>query len=85
MKVIPIDGRSVPDPARGYACLPEAGRNVAMSSYWMKRIAAGDVKVEEQAETAPPETETEQPEIETPPPEPDTAAPPVTTKRSRKS
>jgi hypothetical protein len=71
MKVIPIDGRSVPDPARG-DLLPESGRNVEPSSYWLARIAAGDVREEPPAN-------------EVPPPDSDTSAPKVTTKRSRKS
>ncbi|HCR8627892.1 TPA: DUF2635 domain-containing protein, partial [Shigella flexneri] len=32
----------VPDPARG-DLLPSEGRNVEESSYWFRRIAAGDV------------------------------------------
>lgn len=44
MFVIPKKGRSVPDPLRG-DLLPERGRNVAPSSYWLRRLAAGDVKV----------------------------------------
>lgn len=67
MKVIPNDGRSVPDPARG-DLLPESGRNVEPSSYWLARKAAGDVR------EAPPES----PE-DTPP-----KAPTAKTKRSRK-
>lgn len=42
MFVIPVNGRSVPDPARG-DLLPENGRNVPETSYWFRRIADGDV------------------------------------------
>lgn len=42
MFVKPLKGRSVPDPARG-DLLPVEGRNVEESSYWFRRIAAGDV------------------------------------------
>lgn len=47
MKLKPLNGRSVPDPARG-DLLPADGRNVEKSSYWLRRLAAGDV---EQVET----------------------------------
>lgn len=42
MFVKPLKGRSVPDPARG-DLLPSGGRNVEENSYWLRRIAAGDV------------------------------------------
>jgi hypothetical protein len=42
MFVKPLKGRSVPDPARG-DLLPVEGRNVEESSYWFRRLAAGDV------------------------------------------
>lgn len=42
MFVKPLKGRSVPDPARG-DLLPSDGRNVEENSYWLRRIAAGDV------------------------------------------
>lgn len=42
MFVKPMKGRSVPDPARG-DLLPSDGRNVEENSYWLRRIAAGDV------------------------------------------
>ncbi|QBH98413.1 DUF2635 domain-containing protein [Limnobaculum zhutongyuii] len=42
MHVIPVKGRSVPDPALG-DLLPEKGRNVTPNGYWYRRIAAGDV------------------------------------------
>lgn len=42
MHVTPTSGLSVPDPARGDV-LPETGRNVEKSSYWLRRISAGDV------------------------------------------
>lgn len=49
MKLKPVGGRSVPDPARG-DLLPKEGRNVEMSTYWLRRIKAGDV-TEVKAET----------------------------------
>lgn len=42
MFLIPVKGRSVPDPARG-DLLPEKGRNVEPCMYWYRRLAAGDV------------------------------------------
>lgn len=44
MFVIPVKGRTVPDPLRG-DILPAEGRNVPLSSYWLRRQKAGDVKV----------------------------------------
>ena len=44
MFVIPVKGREVPDPLRG-DLLPETGRNVPASSYWLRRIEDGDVEV----------------------------------------
>lgn len=41
MYVIPI--RQTPDPDRG-GYLPEAGRNVEPSPYWLRRVAEGDVR-----------------------------------------
>lgn len=49
MKLKPLAGRSIPDPARG-DLLPKEGRNVEMSTYWLRRIKAGDV-TEVKAET----------------------------------
>lgn len=43
MHVKPVKGRSVPDPARG-DLLPESGRNVDESQYWLRRLAAGDIE-----------------------------------------
>ncbi|PNK64448.1 MULTISPECIES: DUF2635 domain-containing protein [Pantoea] len=43
MQIKPKRGRSVPDPARG-DLLPSEGRNVEESSYWLRRLAAGDVE-----------------------------------------
>lgn len=43
MFVKPTEGRSVPDPARG-DLLPADGRNVDETSYWLRRLAAGDVQ-----------------------------------------
>jgi hypothetical protein len=49
MKLKPVAGRSVPDPARG-DLLPKEGRNVEMSTYWLRRMKVGDV-TEVNAET----------------------------------
>lgn len=43
MQIKPKRGRSVPDPVRG-DLLPSEGRNVEESSYWLRRLAAGDVE-----------------------------------------
>lgn len=43
MQIRPKRGRSVPDPVRG-DLLPSEGRNVEKSSYWLRRLAAGDVE-----------------------------------------
>ena len=43
MHIKPKRGRSVPDPVRG-DLLPSEGRNVEESSYWLRRLAAGDVE-----------------------------------------
>lgn len=52
MKLKPLKGRSVPDPARG-DLLPADGRNVEPSPYWLRRIADGDVKeVSEEVKSA---------------------------------
>jgi hypothetical protein len=40
--VKPVDGRQVPDPARG-DLLPSEGRSVESYQYWQRRIAEGDV------------------------------------------
>ncbi|ELY2552999.1 DUF2635 domain-containing protein [Cronobacter sakazakii] len=42
MLIKPRRGRSVPDPVRG-DLLPAEGRNVDESSYWLRRLAVGDV------------------------------------------
>lgn len=44
MYVVPLEGRSVPDPLRG-DLLPISGREVDQSNYWCRRISDGDVKV----------------------------------------
>lgn len=52
MHVKPVKERSVPDPARG-DLLPESGRNVEESQYWLRRLAAGDIeKVTQSKEVA---------------------------------
>ncbi|MBZ6397269.1 MULTISPECIES: DUF2635 domain-containing protein [Pantoea] len=43
MQIKPKRGRSVPDPVRG-DLLPSEGRNVEESSYWLRRLADGDVE-----------------------------------------
>ena len=50
MFVIPAEGCLVPDPARS-DLLPETGRNVDPSTYWLRRLAAGEVI--EKTESAP--------------------------------
>lgn len=43
MFIKPAKGRSLPDPARG-DLLPSEGRNVEENNYWLRRVAAGDVR-----------------------------------------
>jgi len=43
MQIRPKRGRSVPDPARG-DLLPAEGRSVEESSYWLRRLADGDIE-----------------------------------------
>ncbi|UQY45067.1 DUF2635 domain-containing protein [Mixta hanseatica] len=43
MLIKPKRGRSVPDPVRG-GLLPSEGRNVEESTYWLRRLAAGDIE-----------------------------------------
>lgn len=45
MFIKPVEGRQVPDPETGRA-LPETGREVEQTAYWMRRIKDGDVTVE---------------------------------------
>ena len=40
--LIPAPGRIVRDPATKQP-LPETGRDVALTSFWLRRIASGDV------------------------------------------
>lgn len=42
MHVVPVSGRQVPDPDKG-GYLPQEGRNVEPTAYWLRRIADGDV------------------------------------------
>lgn len=51
MHVVPVAGRSVPDPDLG-GLLAENGRVVPKTQYWMRRLADGDVVIK-QAEPAP--------------------------------
>jgi hypothetical protein len=48
MYITPIAGRHVPDPERG-GIVPEAGRYIEPTQYWLRRIDDGDV-----IETEPP-------------------------------
>jgi len=61
MFVIPKDGRSVPDPARG-DFLPQSWRNVDDSNYWYRRLTDGDV---EKGEFPVPESSPENSLVET--------------------
>ncbi|MCL1915672.1 MAG: DUF2635 domain-containing protein [Desulfovibrionaceae bacterium] len=44
--VKPAPGLRIPDPASG-DCLPEQGRLVPRSGYWLRRLKAGDVVLAE--------------------------------------
>jgi|TARA_A100000171_G_scaffold52114_1_gene69094 hypothetical protein len=48
MHVVPVAGRSVPDPELGALLSPE-GRVVLKNQYWMRRLADGDVVIKEAA------------------------------------
>ncbi len=52
MYLIPNKGRNVPDPDRG-DFLPAEGRNVEPSSYWIRRLAANDVRKNEKSPAKP--------------------------------
>ena len=49
MFIIPVSGRSVPDPVAG-DLLPEYGRDVESNQYWLRRIEDGDVEITTQTE-----------------------------------
>ena len=59
MYLKPAPGRSIVDPARmkhgrSQAILPESGRNLPDSDYWLRRLRAGDVvKVDPPEESVP--------------------------------
>lgn len=55
--VTPAPGRVVPDPEYGDD-LPAAGRTVARSPYWVRRVKDGDVTVAEVAADVPAELAT---------------------------
>ncbi len=46
MHVVPVAGRSVPDPELG-KLLAEEGRAVPKNQYWMRRLADGDVVIKQ--------------------------------------
>ena len=50
MFVKPAPGRTVPDPERG-GVLPEDGRDVPVTTYWLRRIDDNDVVAEGAAAT----------------------------------
>ena len=50
MHVVPVAGRSVPDPDLG-GLLAENGRLVPKTQYWMRRLADGDVVIKDPAPT----------------------------------
>jgi len=80
MFVKPAPGRSVPNPERGFDLLPETGMIVPRTSYWLRRIADGDVSEGPVAATAAPAPPVEPPAVAEPTP----AASPVPA-RSRAS
>lgn len=45
MYIKPVEGRQVPDPETG-GDLPEEGREVEPTQYWLRRVKDGDVTVE---------------------------------------
>lgn len=50
--VKPKDGKRVMDPATKRALLPEGGL-VEKTSYWMRRLAGGEVELVEQKQSTP--------------------------------
>jgi hypothetical protein len=54
MLVKPVSGRQVPDPEKG-GFLPPEGRAVEATTYWLRRLAEGDV-AEVEAELKPAKT-----------------------------
>jgi hypothetical protein len=54
MLVKPVSGRQVPDPEKG-GFLPPEGRAVEATTYWLRRLADGDV-VEVDPEAKPAKT-----------------------------
>lgn len=50
--VKPKDGKRVIDPVTGRALLPEGG-HVEKTSYWMRRLAGGEVLLGEPKKSAP--------------------------------
>lgn len=51
--VKPAEGRAVPDPENGGELLPAAGRSVANTAYWQRRLKDADVVKAEPEEPAP--------------------------------
>lgn len=43
MRVRPAPGRKVRDPEHGNRHLPESGADVPETTYWLRRLRAGDV------------------------------------------
>lgn len=41
--VVPVTGRTVPDPEHDFKPLPEGGREVPRNTYWLRALSAGDV------------------------------------------
>ena len=52
MKIKPIPGRLVTDPARGHAPLTKI-IEVKPTPYWMQRVAHGDVELVKPSQAAP--------------------------------
>jgi len=53
--VVPQPGRTVPDPERG-DILPEGGRSVPKTQYWMRRVAEADVAISKKSPAKPKES-----------------------------
>lgn len=51
--VLPASGRAVPDPEAG-DLLPVGGRQVPDNAWWRRRLADGDVRLQDQAAQTPP-------------------------------
>jgi hypothetical protein len=58
----PKNGLIMRDPDDGLKLIPETGKKVVWSSFWIKRAAAGEIEIIDEIKTAP--KKVEEPKIE---------------------